>query len=460
MKDLIKNSEHTVTISGYTSYGFGVARIGEHVVFVGKALRGEVCRIRIVKVLRSAAYAKLIGVITASRHRITPACNNFGKCGGCDFLHMDYAEELELKRQRVEDALRRIGGFDISVPDVVGSDHIEAYRNKAVYAVGEANGHAVAGFYKERSHDIVTADECVIQSDVSGRAAKAVTRWMDEFNINPYDELTRTGSIRRVFSRFATGTNSAQVALVAANRRIPHLDKLVSRVSDACPETSSILLNVNKTRGNTILSGDFHVIWGDSGFLDELCGLNFRVSPLSFYQINHGQAEKLYYKAVEYAALTKDDTVLDLYCGAGTISLLLARYAGRVIGAEIIPGAVADARKNAGLNNIDNAEFICADAFTVVTSLEGFNAAPAVVVLDPPRRGLSADEISAVAGLEPERIVYVSCDPATLARDLKVFRGLGYSLTDVTPFDMFPRCAHIECCCKLTLEYPAVTLER
>lgn len=454
MPDLEKNSVHTVNIGGYTSNGLGVARIDENVVFVENALRHEICKIRIQKVLSKTAYAKPIDIIAPSQNRIEPVCENFGKCGGCDFLHMDYSEELELKRMRVEDALRRIGGFDITVPETVGSDKTESYRNKAVYAVGKAGGRAVAGFFRQRSHDIIPADRCAIQSDVSRRAAAAVIQWMNDFDVSPFDELTRKGTIRRVFNRSAAAANTAQTALVAAKGRIGHLDELISGILEYCPETSSIVLNVNQARGNTVLSGDFRVLWGDDRITDELCGLTFRLSPLSFYQINREQAEKLYHKAAEYAALTKNDTALDLYCGAGAITLLLSRYAARVIGAENVADAVADARINAKLNGIDNAEFICADALVAAETLKRKNTSLAAVVVDPPRRGLSADVIAAVANLSPGRVVYISCDPATLARDLKSFREYGYPLLRITPFDMFPRCAHVECCC-LMAQAPA-----
>jgi len=451
MPELAKNSEYIVTIESYNSDGSGVAKLDGLVIFVKGALRGETCKIRLLKVLRNVAYAKIVEIITPSPHRITPACENFGKCGGCDFMHMDYEEELELKKLRVEDALRRIGGFDIDVPPVVGCETLEGYRNKAIYAIGKADSRAAAGFYRERSHDIAPAPAagCLIQADVSRRAANAVTRWMDERNIPAYDEKTHTGAVRRVFCRYAEATGEAQVVFETAEKNLPHLDALVSGLLENCPETASIALNINKSRANTVMAGRFRVIWGEEHITDELCGLKFRLSPLSFYQINRTQAERLYRKASEFAALTQDDLALDLYCGAGTITLLLAQSAGRVIGAEIVPAAIEDARRNAELNGVENAQFICADASLAAETLKNSGTQPDVVVVDPPRRGLSPEVIRTIADMTPKRVVYVSCDPGTLARDLKEFRTLGFSLKNAAPFDMFPRCKHIECCCLL-----------
>jgi 23S rRNA (uracil1939-C5)-methyltransferase len=449
MPEFLKNSEHVVTIEGYNSSGSGVARLDGLVVFVKGAINGEVLRVKILKAAKGAAFAKIVDIITPSPHRISPACIHFGQCGGCDFMHMDYAEELALKRQRVIDSLKRIGGFDIAVAPVVPSETQEGYRNKAIFAVGSAEGHSVAGFYRERSHDIIPATNCLIQSDVSRRAAEAVLHWMDSYGIPAYDEKTRKGAIRRVFCRCAAGTDTAQVVITAAYARLSHLDELIGEIRKSCPETASIILNVNNTHGNTVLAGQFRTIWGDGFIIDELCGLKFKLSPKSFYQINRAQAERLYNKAIEFARLSQDDSAVDLYCGTGTITLLLAQSAGRVIGADITDSAIVDARENAGLNSITNAEFICADASAAAEQLKSAKISPAAVVVDPPRRGLAPDVIRTISGMSPKRVVYVSCDPATLARDLRAFCDLGFELSGVTAFDMFPRCAHVECCCLL-----------
>ncbi|MCL2401800.1 MAG: 23S rRNA (uracil(1939)-C(5))-methyltransferase RlmD, partial [Oscillospiraceae bacterium] len=425
MPELAKNSEHVVTIEGYNSSGSGVARLDGLVVFVKGALRGEILKIHILKITKGAAFAKIVDVITPSPHRIAPACPNFGKCGGCDFMHMDYAEELALKRQRVEDSLKRIGGFDIAVAPVVPSETQERYRNKAIFAIGNINGHAVAGFYRERSHDIIPAENCPIQADVSRSAVEAVTRWMDTWEIPAYDEITRKGAIRRVFCRYAAGSDTAQVVITTADKRLNHLDALTAEIKESCPETTSIVLNVNKAHGNTVLAGSFRTIWGESYIIDDLCGLKFKLSPRSFYQINRNQAEKLYHKALALADLSQDDLAVDLYCGTGTITLLLAQSAGRVIGADITDDAIIDAHENAERNGITNAEFICADVSAAAEQLKNAGLTPAVVVVDPPRRGLAPDVIQTISSMSPQRVVYVSCDPATLARDLQMFCDLG-----------------------------------
>lgn len=444
MSELKKNSVVTVTIEGYTHEGDGVAHVDGRVFFVKGALRGETVEARVLKDSRNIIYAKIDRLLDEAPTRIAPSCPNFGKCGGCDLLHMDYAEELNLKRRRVEDALRRIGGLDVIVTGIVGASSVENYRNKAIYAVGKNEGRTVTGFFRERSHDIVPTESCRIQADVADRAAAAVRRWMDRYFVTAYNEELRSGVVRHVFCRYAFATQKAQVTIVSNEKDIPHPEALVSEIRKACPETAGVVLNVNRTRGNTVLAGEFQTLWGDDFIIDELCGLKFKLSPRSFYQINSAQAEKLYDKALDYAALTGEETVLDLYCGTGTITLILASRAKRAIGAEIVEAAISDAWENAGLNDIKNVEFICADAGDAAQQLESRGELPDVVVVDPPRKGLAPEVIATISSLSPARVVYVSCDPATLARDLKIFDSHGYKAIEATAFDMFPRCAHVE----------------
>ena len=449
---LAKNSIHTVTVEGYSSQGFGVCRVGGSVVFVTHALLGELCEIKILKEGRNASYAKVEKILSPSPHRVSPPCPHFGKCGGCDLMHMDYDEELSLKKQRVEDALRRIGGLDITVPEIIGSDRQHGYRNKAVYAVAETDGAVAAGFYRPRSHTLIPTEKCLIQSEVSDRASAAVLRWMRTCGIPAYDEQGGTGLVRRVFCRYAFATGEAQVVVVTSDKSLKSADKLISEITEACPEVVSIVVNANKSRGNTVLAGKFSTLWGRAAIEDELCSLRFSLSPLSFYQINSAQAEKLYAKAIEYASLGGSETVLDLYCGTGTITLALSRLAKRVIGIEIVEAAIKDARENAKRNNITNADFICADAFDAAKILAERGTQADVIVVDPPRKGLATGVTDLIAELSPARIVYVSCDPATLARDIKLFSTVGYLLSKVTALDMFPRCAHVETVALLTRE--------
>ncbi len=444
MTELTKNSIHTAVIEGYSAEGQGVARIDGQVVFVKGAVLGETCLIKILKATKNMAFAKIEEVLSPSAHRTAAPCPVFGKCGGCDLMHMDYEEELNFKRRRVNDAFARIGGLSLEVSDIIGADEIVGYRNKTICAVSEKDGQKIAGFFRSHSHDVISAENCLIQSDFSHRAVNAVLGWMTDFNVSAYNETDASGLIRHIFCRRAVKTGEAQAVIVTAKRKIPAEAELIASLRNACPELKSIVLNVNKTRGNTVLAGDFITIWGSDTIEDELCSLRFSLSPRSFYQINHAQAEKLYEKALEYAGLTGKETVLDLYCGTGTITLCLAKKAKLAIGAEIVPEAIEDANKNALKNNIQNSRFICADAGAAAKQLKDGGLRPNVVVVDPPRKGLSADVPEIIAGMGPERVVYVSCDPATLARDLKIFSTLGYEALKAEALDMFPRTCHVE----------------
>lgn len=449
MEFLIKNSVHTAEITGYASDGSGVCRIGGQVVFVKNALRGETCRVRILKAGKNAAYGKIEELTAPSPHRVTPGCPVYGKCGGCGTLHMDYAEELEMKREKVSDALKRIGGVETAVPPVLGGAR-EAYRNKVIFAVSSQDGRAVTGFFRPRSHDVVPAESCLIQAEPLGKAAAAVRRWMDRYRVSTYDEHTGRGTVRHVFCRLGRKTGQLQVTLVSGEERIPHPEALTAELRAACPETASVVLNVNKTTGNTVLAGSFHTLWGADAIEDELCGLRFSLSPRSFYQVNRDQAERLYETALQFAGLTGEETVLDLYCGTGTITLCLARCAARAVGCEIVPEAVWDAEENARKNGIGNAEFLCGDAGDAAELLEASELRPDVIVADPPRKGMEEKTVRQIAAMAPARIVYVSCDPATLARDLARFSALGYRTERVQPVDMFPGTPHVECVVLMT----------
>lgn len=439
---LTKNEIHTVTITGYTSEGDGVARIDGQVVFVKGAIAGEVLDIHILKVSKTIAFAKIETILTPSPHRITPACPAYGPCGGCDFLHIDYTEELRLKESRVADAIARVGGLDAPVRPILAAQAQTHYRNKAVFAVGDGS---VTGFYRRRSHKVIPVETCLIQTDAANRAASALREWMAAHHIPAYHETVHRGLIRHLFVRQSHSTGKIAVCVVATKPNLPHQDALIETLRRHCPEAAGILLCVNPEPGNVVLQGDFHPLWGEAYLADNLCGLTFRLSPRSFFQINPPQAERLYEKALAYAGLTGQETVLDLYCGTGTITLIMAKRAHRAIGAEIVEAAVHDARENATANGITNAEFLLADAAVAADTLKQRGLTPDVVMVDPPRKGLAAAVIDHIADMAPKRIVYVSCDPATLARDLKLFAEYGYRTQEVTPVDMFPRCAHVEC---------------
>ena len=455
MAELKKNDIYTVEITGYSSEGAGVARIEGVVVFVKNALMGEVCRVKILKVNKSIAYGKIEEILQPSSHRQVPSCNVFGKCGGCDFLHMDYEEELRFKRQRVQDALRKLGGLSLEVEGILGARQQDSYRNKVIYAVGEENGKPTVGFFRERSHQVIPSCDCCIQTDFSRRAGRAVTAWMEKHRVKPFDSLAKKGEIRHVFSRFAFGTGEGQVTLVSYKENLPALSELVENIRKNCPETKSIVLNINKTPGNTVLSGKFETLWGTDTIEDTLCGMRFALSPRSFYQVNRAQTEILYETAVQFADLTGEETVVDLYCGIGTITLCLAKKVKKVYGAEIVEQAILDAKENAKRNGIKNAEFFCADASDAAKKFEKEGLRPDVITVDPPRKGLSTDVIDCITKMAPKRVVYVSCDPGTLGRDLKLFSQQGYETRRAVAVDMFPRTRHVETVALLSRETAA-----
>lgn len=450
MGEFVKNSIHTLTVSGYASDGESVGRVDGRVVFVKNALDGETCAVRLLKVGKTAAWGKIETLTAPSPNRCAPACPVYGRCGGCALMHMDYEEELRLKRRRVDDALERIAGIPLRTETILGAAETLHYRNKAIFAIGQADGHAVAGFFRARSHDVIAAPDCLIQSGAAGRAAAAVCRWMDAYGVPAYDERTGTGVVRHVFCRTAAEPAGLQVTIVAADAHVMHAAELCAQIRAACPETSGILWNVNQTRGNTVLGGTFRTLWGTDALEDTLCGLRFLLSPRSFYQVNRAQAQRLYGLALDYAGLTGRETVLDLYCGTGTITLCLARRAAVVYGAEIVPEAIEDARKNAARNDIANARFLCADAAEAAARFREQGIRPDVIVVDPPRKGLAPAVIGHIAEMAPERVVYVSCDPATLARDLKIFASCGYAAVRAAAVDMFPKTAHVETVCLLS----------
>lgn len=435
-------------MTGLTSEGAGVCRIGGRAVFVPRALPGETWRVRIVKVTKTVVYGRGEECLSASPERTEPDCPNFGRCGGCNLMHMSYAAELQMKLDRVNDALRRIGGTDVRAERILGSECVEGYRNKAIYAVGEGENGPVAGFYRSGSHDIIPAPDCLLQSDEASKCAGAVIDWMRTNGVDAWNG--RSGTVRHVYTRRARD-GSALCCVVTGKRLSAALARsLTEALCETCPKLTGIVECVNRTEGNTVLSGEFRTLWGSGVLRDRLCGFEFELAPQAFYQINPPQAERLYAQALEYALPEHGGTALDLYCGAGTISLCLSQRAGRVIGAEIVPQAVENARANAERNGVTNVEFICADAGEAAKALKARGISPDAIVVDPPRKGMDAPALEAIASMRPRRLVYVSCDPATLARDIARLRPLGYEADRALAVDMFPRTAHVETVCLLS----------
>ena len=429
-----------LVIDGYASDGAGVARLDGMVVFVQGGIRGEACDVRLTHVGRSALWGRVEEVVNPSPARIFPRCLHYTKCGGCQFRHMNYAEELEAKRIRVEDALRRLGGAEIHVSAILGAEQVDRYRNKAQFPV--AKGPRI-GFYRPRSHDVIDVDDCLLQGEAAARLRGAVKEWMAEYSIPAYNERTFTGLVRHVYVRTNRAGRSL-CCLLVNGRGVPREAELVRALRRAEPNLAGIVLGVNEKHNNVILGDSYRTLWGEDFLSDTLCGLTFRLSVPSFYQVNPAQTEVLYGKALEFAGLTGAETVLDLYCGIGTISLVMARKAGMVWGAEVVPQAVDDAIANARRNHIENARFLCADAGEAARYLEGEGVRPDVVCVDPPRKGLAEDVVDTIADMGPQRVVYVSCDPGTLGRDVKRFAGRGYTLKKAVAVDMFPRTAHVE----------------
>ena len=441
---LKKNEIYRTSVSGFTSEGLGVCRVEGCAVFVPNAAPDEEYDIRIEHIGKNAAYGKIVTIITRSEARVNRACPYAKQCGGCDFWHITYEVECEIKRQRVLDALNRIGGQTLTDLEITGAKRCEGYRNKVQFPV--SNGKA--GFYKKGTHDLIAIDHCLIQPECADLAREAVLKWMKDNNVPSYDEATHTGLIRHIFVRYGEKTGQILVCLVCNGTDLPKKKKLIERLSQI-PGMTSIAMNVNTRKGNAIMGDTTKTLWGADAIEDILCGLRFRISPLSFYQVNRNQAEKLYNKAAEYASLTGNETVMDLYCGAGTIGLSMASKAKEIIGVEIVPEAVEDAKVNAEINSITNSRFICGDAAKAAEILKNEGVKPDVIILDPPRKGCSPDMLKTAAEMNPDRIVYVSCDPATLARDCGIFAELGYTVTKATPVDMFPRTGHCECVVRL-----------
>lgn len=440
---LQKNQVYTAQIVDYTAEGQGVAKIEGCAVFVPNAIVGEQCEIRIEKVGKTWAAGKIVQILEKSPHRINRACPVAKLCGGCDFHHMDYEEESRLKAERVRTCLNRLGGESLESIPMHPAPTTTCYRNKAQYPVSSKKNRAYAGFFKAGTHQVVENDRCLILPPEADQVKDAVIDYMNQYRVNAYDETTGKGLIRHIYVRQGAVSHQLLVCIVATARKLPRLEALLDRLKKISGFTT-LVLSINTKRGNAVLGDEFITLYGPGYIEDTLCGLTFRLSPRSFYQINHHQAQELYKAAIEAAEITKQDTVLDLYCGVGTITLAMSQAAGKVIGIEVIPQAVEDAKENAIRNNIHNAEFFCADAGQAALELELQGIHADVVVVDPPRKGLNADAIHAIARFAPRRLVYVSCDPATLARDTALLKEKGFCLQSAQAFDLFPRCAHVE----------------
>lgn len=441
-----KNEVLPLEVTGYTAEGSGVGHAGGAAVFVPGAAVGDTLQVRILKTAKTYAYGKIESVVSPSPDRVAPGCPGFGRCGGCVFRHITYAAECRAKEQRVRDAVRRIAGLDPAlVRPIAAAPAPDRYRNKAQFPLGlDGQGNLTAGFYAPHSHRIVPCADCLLQPPAFTAAIEAVRQWHRETGDSVYDERTGKGRLRHLYLRAAMAQGGVMACLVVNGNGVHREDRLTALLRERVPGLCSVVINSNRAQTNVVLGPACRTVWGEDALTDTLCGLRFSISPHSFYQVNRDQAERLYGLAAQYAGLTGRETLLDLYCGTGTIGLSMAARAKRVLGVEVVPAAVADARENARRNGIRNAEFRCADAAQAAAQLRAQGLCPDVVVLDPPRKGCGEALVRTVAGMAPARVVYVSCDPATLARDLKIFDACGYVLREATPVDMFPRTAHVE----------------
>ena len=429
-----------LSIQGYGSDGQGIGRLPDGMAcFVTGAIKGEVCLVELDKVGKTCAWGHVLEVLEPSPARLSSDCPYFDSCGGCSLRHMTYAEELEFKRQKVADCLTRIGGCETPVSVIYGSENTQRYRNKAQFPIA---GNAI-GFYAARTHTVTDVEDCLLQPLPCARLRVALQEYMKICQVPAYDEKAGTGLLRHLYVR-TNRAGESLCCLLVNGKALPHEKELVQALREAEPGLVGIVLGINEKRNNVILGDSYRTLWGQDYLMDTLRGLTFKLSVPSFYQVNAPQAEVLYGLALDFAALTGQETAVDLYCGTGTITLCLAQRAKRVIGAEIVPEAIADARENARRNGLTNAEFFCGDAADVATRLAGDGIHPDVITVDPPRKGLAEEVISSIVRMAPERVVYVSCDPATLARDIKRFSLQGYHAQKAAAVDLFPRTAHIE----------------
>ncbi len=442
---LKKNEIHEMLCD---SLGLGAQGVCHHegmAVFVPNLLPGETADVRIVKVEKRYAFGRVEHLKTCSADRQPPFCPSYRRCGGCVCQHMSYPASLAFKRDQVRELLRRIGKVEVEVPEVLGMDNPYHYRNKATYPVAQLHGRLVCGFYAPRSHDLIPLPEmgCQIQDVSSLPAVNCVLSWAQTHHLPAYDELTGKGSLRYIMTR-SNHEGRMIVCLVTTTAQLPCTSDLISSLQEQVPCISSLFICVNRNKGNAVMSDQLIHLWGDPVLHTLMCGLKFDVSPVSFLQVNHIQTEKLYSIALQFAGLTGSETVLDAYCGAGTISLMLSRHCAHVVGIEIVEDAIRNAWANARNNHCDNVEFHAGAVESVLPSLAEKNFHPDVVVLDPPRKGCEASVIDALCLVRPSRIVYISCNPSTLARDLSLFSGNGYHVRRIQCVDMFCWTDHIE----------------
>lgn len=442
---IVKNKSYEAVVEDLTLEGSGLCRVDGFAVFVPMTAVGDRIRFKAVKVQKNVGYGLLEQVITPSPARQKPDCPVFRQCGGCAFRHITYEEELRLKEKAVSDAFHRLGGFKLDPEPIIGCPEEHHYRNKAQYPLGvDKDGSAVAGFYARRSHRIVPADNCLLQDESFGPVVRTVLGLIDRYQIPVYDEETGRGMLRHLFLRRGPASGEMMVCLVSTTRKIPYLNEICQALTAAFPEIVSIVVNVNAERTNVILGRNTVTVWGKDTIDDYLLGVKLSIAPAAFYQVNSPQAARLYELGYEYAGFKGDERLLDLYCGIGSIGLGAYKQVGSLVGVEVVAPAVESARKNAAQNGMDRTEFFCADAGQAAVQLADRGETPEVIIVDPPRKGCDQDVIDSIVRMAPERVVMISCNPATAARDAKLLCERGYELVRYRGVDMFPKTGHIE----------------
>ncbi len=451
-KELYKNNIINLEITATSSEGVGIGRFEGVAVFVPNTAVGDVIMCKIVKAQKNLCFGIIEKILTPSKDRVEIDCPYFVKCGGCTYRHISYDSEILLKKNKVKETIERIGGFEnVEIDEMISAKNRDRYRNKAQIPIGlDKDGKLIMGFYAKHSHRIIDMQTCLLQKEEMDIAQDIFRQWFCDFGDSVYDEKSHKGVLRHLYLRYGEKTDELMVCIVINGDSLKHADKLVAMLRDNLPCLAGISLNINKEKTNVVLGKNYRTLYKKDHIEDLLCGLKFEISPASFYQVNRHQAEKLYEKAAQYAGLLGKEILMDLYCGAGTIGLSMAHKAKKLIGVEIIPKAIENAKKNAKINGIENAEFICGDASTATDLLKKRGEKPDVVIIDPPRKGCDEALISTLSDLSPQKIVYISCDCATLARDLKKFKDYSYFPKKISACDLFPGTFHIESVVLLT----------
>ena len=443
---LSKNKEYIVDIVDIGQGGVGIGKYEGFTVFVDGGLVQDKIKVKITKSKKNYAVGDMIEIIEKSPFRVARKCSeNLRQCGGCQIQELDYQKQLDIKTNEVKQVISRIGKLDDVVNhDTLGMEHPFRYRNKAQFPIQKKDNMPVIGFYKKKSHDLISTDECIIQHEVNDKIIKIIKTYIRAYNVSIYDEKTHKGLLRHVVTKVGFTTGEVMIVLVANGKKLPYLKELASVLKENIPGFKTLVVNVNTQKTNVILGKENIVAYGDGMIRDYIGELVFEISPLSFFQVNPLQTEVLYNKALEYANLGENDTVFDIYCGIGTISLFLAQKAKKVYGIEIVEDAIKDAKRNAKINNMDNVEFYVGKAEEVVPKMYQEGKRANVVVVDPPRKGCDEKVLDTIISMQPDRVVYVSCNPSTLARDLAYLNERGYKCHEIQPVDMFPHSVHVE----------------